>query len=136
MKCALLFSALVALNPCFASNPSPPGPQPYLLFNVVNEYGILVGTLSSRTDFQYSIQSGDGSQSVSMHAKLLSKTSNGFRFSWSVVQRLHNKEIVRIKARPLVPWGTTKFLKSVSGHTVKVFYSRTPANEHSNARSA
>ena len=75
-----------------------------------------------------------------MHARLLNKTSNGFRFSWSVVHRAHDKEVARIRQRLLVPWGatwhSTKFLNSIPGYYVKVFYSRLPANEHSNARSA
>jgi hypothetical protein len=136
MRWGIFFAALVALTPCFGSNPSPPGPQPYLLFNVINDYGIVVGTLSAHTDFEFSVRSHDGSDFVTMHARLLNKTSNGFRFSWSVVHRSHDKVVARIRERPLVPWGTTTSLKSIPGYHVKVFYSHLPANEHSNARSA
>src|SRR5215472_186180 len=130
MTCrTLIVSALGLLASVMAAAGSPPGPQPYLLFRVDDSYGGVIGTLSARTDFRYFLRSADASDSMIMHAKLLEKTANGFRFSWSVVQRSHGRQVAHIAEGQIVAWGTTKFLHSISGYTVDVSYSPVPANE-------
>ena len=89
----------------------------------------LVGTLSTKTDFEYFVRSHDAAESVSMHARLLQTTSKGFRFSWSVIRRSRGREIARIEEKPLVTWGATKSMKLIPGYNVDVFYSPLPANE-------
>jgi hypothetical protein len=138
-----LIATLATLTsiPCFASAPSRAKSQPYLLFNVLMpKEGMVVGTVSAHTAFDFSFQSRDRSDFVGLHAKLISKTPKGFRIYWSVVHRVHNKEIAHIGERMLIPWGATskasKQLKSIPGYYVNVFYSDAPANEDSNATSA
>ena len=125
----IIFLSVVALAPCFAGNASLPGPQPYLLFNVITSDRFDARMLSAQTtEFTYSARSHDGS--VTMHAKLLEKTSKGFRFSWSVVHSLKGKVVARIRERLLVPWSADfdapKSLNFIPGYHAKVFYSRVP----------
>ncbi len=91
--------------------------------------GRLVGTLSAREDFHFYYGSREGFDSVSMQAKLLRKTSTGFRFSWTVVERNHGKEVVHFKTEEFVPWGLRKTIRSIPGYAVQVFYSPIPASE-------
>jgi hypothetical protein len=127
---SLIVAVIVSTPITSFANPSSPGPQHYLIFGVLTNDRYDVGTLSTATNhFQYTAQSRDGSDSIVMHAKLISKTSQGFRFAWSVVHRVHDKEIVHITERVFVPWGTTKSLKSIPGYHVSTFYSKTPARE-------
>jgi hypothetical protein len=125
----LFVGALVAFIACIANAASMPRPQPYLLFRVRDGHGVVVGTLSASNDFKYFERSRDALDSVTMHAKLLEKTSKGFRFSWSVVQPSRGMQVAYITEERLVTWGRTRFMKSIPGYPVDVFYSRVPANE-------
>ncbi len=125
----LIAAFLAPLTTCLANITSAPGPQPYLLFSVIDRHGGVVGTLSTSTDFQYFERSRDAQESVSMRANLLKKTSKGFRFSWSVVQRSRGIEVKRIREKQFVAWGMAKSMTLIPGYKVDVFYSRVPANE-------
>ena len=108
------------------------GPQPYLIFRLRQQLSappFLLGTLSADTDFEFSGHSPDNLDSVAMHATLREKTSEGFRFSWTVVQRLRGSEVAHIATEELVRWGSKRSLKSIPGYSVDVFYSPVPANE-------
>ncbi len=125
----------LSLLACFAVSAAhaEQGPQPFLLVNVVHPYQGQplqeIGTVCDTVDFRHWDASADRLDSVSMHAKLLTKTPRGFRFSWTVVQRRRGKEVTRITRTELVPWGTRNQMKSVPGYTVEAFYSPVPANE-------
>ena len=109
------------------------GPQPFLLFRLIfpheGQYLQLLGTLSEKVDFDYSSGSADQLDSLSMHAKLVERTSQGFRFSWTVTQRADGKEVAHFNTTEFLPWGKKKSIKSVPGYYVDVFYSPIPANQ-------
>ena len=109
------------------------GPQSFLLFRVIFPHegqGLqLIGTLSEGIDFDYSNMSADRRDSISMHAKLSERTSQGFRFSWTVTQRTGGKEVARFNTTEFLRWGTKKSIRSVRGYNVDVFYSSIPANQ-------
>ena len=109
------------------------GPQPFLLFSVTHRYDSEpltgIGTLSEKQDFRHYDASGDRLDSVFMRAKLLTKSSTGFRFSWTVVQRKRGKEVVHFTTEEFVPWGSRKPLRSLPGYTVEIFYSPVPASQ-------
>jgi hypothetical protein len=123
---AIVFCASAAM-----ARPAP-GPQQYLIFRLREQPSappFLLGTLSADTDFEFSGHSRDSLDFVAMRATLRAKTSQGFRFSWTVVQRLRGSEVAHIATEELVLWGSKRSLKSIPRYSVDVFYSRVPANE-------
>jgi hypothetical protein len=102
--------ALIAESMSAASHS---GPQPFLLFRVDfgsqppvrhrDAAGREIGTLSAHQDFRHFDASGDGLDSVAMHATLLRKTPTGFHFSWLVVERLGGREILHSATEEFVP---------------------------------
>ena len=110
----------------------PAGPQPFLLFYVhyvQGPGGYLVGMLSEKIEFETSEMSPDLLDSISMHAKLIERTPNGFRFSWTIVQRVRGKVSVNVAKEEFVAWGEKKRMSSIPECTVDVLYSPIPANE-------
>ncbi len=108
------------------------GPQPFLLFYVhylQEPGGYLVGTLSDKVQFETAEMSRDRLDSVSMHAKLIKRTPTGFRFSWTLVQRVRGKVSTSIAREEFVAWGEKKRIASIPECTVDVLYSSIPANE-------
>jgi len=129
MKLALSVSAYLGLLTISAFAQTP---QPYLLFQVGERVGYksaVLGTLGSGIDFKFSGQSNDGLDSIEMRAKLIEKRSEGFRFSWSIVQRAQGLTVGTITTEELVPWGARRRLKSFPDYDVKVFYSPVTADQ-------
>ena len=123
----------IAVADCFAA-----GPQPYLVFGVSRSDRYDVGMLSDQTrHFSYVARSHDGSDLVTMDAKLLGRTRQGFRFTWSVVRSLNGKRVIRIRKEIVVPWSSdsraAKVLDSVPGYSAWAFYSPDPVHQGSAA---
>jgi hypothetical protein len=131
MRLALFLSCSLAMFAPALHAKDRATPQPYLLFYVSYSHapGGLVGTLSSNVDFETSEMSKDRLDSVSMHAKLIEKTSAGFRFSWKLVRRTHGEVAADISREEFVAWGQRKRIASIPECTVDVRYSPIPANE-------
>jgi hypothetical protein len=108
------------------------GRQPYLIFRVTQFEGhqmLLLGTLSKREDFQTYEASRDRLDSVSMHAKLIEETPEGFRVQWTILRRTRGKIVAHVSTKETIPWNKPTAIQSIPGYHVDVFYSSIPAND-------
>jgi hypothetical protein len=124
----LVFS-FIAVTSCVAGRQ-----QPYLLFGVLMSDRYDVGMLSTHDrHFSYVARSSDRSDLVTMDAKLLERTTKGFRFTWSVVHSSKGKVVSRVRKQILVPWSAdsraAKVLDSVPGYHATAFYSPVRARQ-------
>ncbi|HEV2046542.1 MAG TPA: hypothetical protein VGQ95_08080 [Chthoniobacterales bacterium] len=128
----MLLLAIVGVSHCFAEPAA--GPQPYLLFNFHMTDAVDVRMLSADTpQFTFTARPRNfwlGHDTAVVQAKLLKKTSKGFRLSFSVVHSSHGRVVGRITRSFLLPWSKPndiKTLYSAPAFTVKCFYSKDPA---------
>ena len=131
MRFARHFAAAIFTGALFPLSMPADTAQPFLLICVraPDSPYFFAGTVSPDTEFDSLGRSPDSLNTTSMHAKLLKKTAEGFRISWTVEQRVRGVETTRFSEKLVVPWNQKKPLKSVPGLIVEAFYSDRPANE-------
>jgi hypothetical protein len=122
----ILLLSTVAIVDCFAEK-SRSGPLPYLLFNFNMTNLTEARMLSANsTQFRYTARPRNfwlGRDTVTVEAKLLKKTSKGFRFSLSVAHSAHGQ----MTRTFLVPWSEDpKTVYAVRDFEATCFYSAEP----------